>query len=322
MVATFAALRTQVGIAKEAAKGTAVPPTAFIPVKKIDVAPKQIKLLDEGWRGSMGTNYGMQNGPRSVEVSMNGDVFSDTIGWLLAGVLGDVVTTGAATPYVHKMALLNSGDGQPKSYSLTDTQGGLQPRAFPGAQFSEVGFKWDAAGLMSWDAKALAWVGSTAAAPTATYGTLTPVANWLGALTLAATPAPNLQSGELNIKRTSAEAVFALGAQDPYVIHVGGVEVDGKFTFVAVDESPFLAYLNNTGPGALSATFQQGVNSIVKFVCTNTQYDDAKVTRGKAYVEIEASFKAILNSTDVGASAGLSPIAVSITNSLPSATYV
>lgn len=318
---TFATLRSVVGIAKEATKGTAVAPTAFIPVKKFDPDPKVNKLIDSGWRGSMGDNYGMQNGTQTAEIALGGDVFTDTIGWLLAGVMGDVATTGASSPFTHKIALLNSGDGQPKSYTLTDTQGGLANRQYALATFSEVGFKWDPAGLLSWDAKATSKVSATTSAPTPTFSTNTPVANWLCSLKFGATAQTNIEQAEINIKRASADAVFTLGSADPYAILLGALQVDGKFTFVANDETAYLAMAGNTGPGAVTATFSQGASSSIAFQCTNVQYDDAKIVRGKSYVEVEASWKAILNTTDVGTSGGLSPALATLINAVPASTY-
>lgn len=317
----FATLRTQVGIAKEATKGTPVAATAFIPVKKIDTTPKVIKLLDEGWRGSMGGPYGMQNGPQSAEVSMSGDVFVDTIGYMLAGVMGDLATTGTASPYTHKVALLNSGDGQPESYTLTDTQAGIQPRQFAGAQFTELGFKYDVSGLMEWDAKALTWLSGTTTAPTPTYGTNPPVPSWIGAVTLGGTAAPNIQSMELTIKRDGAEPVFALGSQNPYLIPVGGLGVEGKIVFVAKDEAPYTQYAGNTTPGALVATFSQGANASIAFTASQPYWSDAKVTRGKSYAELEMSFTAVFNATDTGASAGFGPLTASVINTLPAGTF-
>lgn len=317
----FATSRTTIGIAKEATKMTGVAPTAFIPVKKFDPDPKIAKLQDQGWRGSMGDNYGMQNGVQSAEISLSGDCFADTVGYLLSGVLGDVVTTGAAAPYSHKIALLNSGDGQPKSFSLTDTQAGLQARQYAGCQFTEVGFKWDPSGLLSYDAKAVTKVSSTAATPTATFGTLAPIANWLCGVKFGATTQSNVQSGEINFKRDGAEPIFTLGAADPYAIFVGMIAVDGKFTFVANDESAYTALTGNSGPGVITAGFSQGANAQVNFTASNVQYDTVKITRGKSYVEVEATWQAILNATDVGASGGLGPSTVTVINSLPSGTF-
>jgi hypothetical protein len=91
--------------------------------------------------------------------------------------------------------------------------------------------------------------------------------------------------------------------------------------FVATDETPYLAMVGNNGPGAITATFSQGAASSVAFQCTNVQYDNAKVTRGKSYVEIEATWQAVLNTTDVGASGGMSPALVTVLNSLPTGTF-
>lgn len=318
----FATSRTVVGIAKEATKMTAVTPTAFIPVKKFDPDPKIAKLQDQGWRGSMGDNFGMQNGVQSAEVSLSGDCFADTVGYMVAGVMGDVTTTGASSPYSHKIGLLNSGDGQPKSYTFTDSQAGLgTARAYAGCQFTEVGFKWDPSGLLTYDAKAITKVSATAAAPTATYGALTPIANWLCAIKFGAVAQNNVQQGEINFKRDGAEPIFTLGAADPYALFVGTLAVDGKFTFVANDETAYLALTGNNGPGVLTATFSQGAASSVAFTASNVQYDDVKITRGKSYVEIEATWQAILNSTDVGASGGLGPSTVTVVNALPTGTF-
>jgi hypothetical protein len=318
---TFATLRTTLGIAKEAIAGTPVAQTAAIPLTKFDPAPKQVKLVDDGWRGSMGDNYGMQNGPRSAELSLGGPVFVDTIGYALAGVLGDIATTGASSPFSHKMALLNSGDGQPKTYTLTDTQGGLATRQYAGAKFTECSFKWDVSGLATWDAKALSWISNTAADPTPVFGATVPVPSWLGQLKFGATAVPNVQNAELNFKRASGEPVFTMGAQDPYAIPVGALEVDGKLTFVAIDESPYTAYASGTTPGALSLVFSQGANAEISFALTQPEYDDVKITRGKSYMEWEATFKAVLNSTDVGASGGFGPATVTVINALPTGTF-
>lgn len=317
---TYAALRTQVGIAKEATKQTGVAPTNYLPLKTFNASPKVTQLTDEGWRGSMGNNYGMQNGTQYAELDLAGDVFADSIGWILAGVLGDVATTGASSPYTHKMALLNTGDGQPKSYTLTDNQGGIQARQYAGAQFSECTLKFDAAGLLNFDAKALSLVGSTAATPTATYTTTVPIPSWVGSVQIAGAAAANIESAEIAIKRDGAEALFAVGAADPYSLHVGGLSVTTKITFVAKDESPVVDYLAGTTK-ALLCSFSQGANASVALQMTQHHYDDAKVTRGKAYMEVETTGRAILNATDIGGSGGLSPLLATVVNALPTGTY-
>jgi hypothetical protein len=50
-------------------------------------------------------------------------------------------------------------------------------------------------------------------------------------------------------------------------------------------------------------------------------YESADISRGKDYVELPISFKAVANSTDVGASGGYSPIKVTLQNAITSGTY-
>lgn len=88
-------LQSLVGIAKESTYGTPATATAFIPV---DSAPKTTDKLkmdeDKAWRGAMGVDYGFQPGIYDTQMSLSSYVFPDTVGWALAGVLGDVVTSG------------------------------------------------------------------------------------------------------------------------------------------------------------------------------------------------------------------------------------
>jgi hypothetical protein len=47
----------------------------------------------------------------------------------------------------------------------------------------------------------------------------------------------------------------------------------------------------------------------------------AKVDRSNDYVEIDVNFKAVANTTDVGASAGFSPIKVTLKNAKSTTVY-
>lgn len=318
---TFPVLRTQVGVAKEVTKGTPVAATAFPALKKFDPAWKQGKALDQGWRGSMGMDYGQQNTTRSTEIDMSGDVFVDTFGWVLASILGSDTVAGAG-PYTHTMSLDNLTDGQPTSQTWTDNEMGIQGRQYPGAQCTELTLKFDASGLLNWDAKYLAWIGATAAAPAATYTTLVPVPSYVGALTIAGTATTTLESAEISLKRQNAEAIFTVGAQDPYQVHVGGLEVTTKFTFVAADESRLLSYLNNTQE-AVVLTFTQAAGQILKLQMTQHYFDDAKLTRGKAYGTVEATGRAMFNSTDATVGGGgLSPLQAVLTNGVATSVYI
>ena len=111
-------VRSYLGIAKEATKGTIVPPTDFIPVAKDSLKPVDIvdPLYDQGLRGSNVLNYNYIQGRTRSTFDFGGAVFADTIGYSIAGLLGSVDTTGGSAPYTHDITLLNS------LTSGTDTQ--------------------------------------------------------------------------------------------------------------------------------------------------------------------------------------------------------
>ena len=73
----------------------------------------------------------------SVEYDFAGDVYADIIGFPLAGVLGDVVVTGAAALYAHGMAVYNAGQRPPPTYTITDFNG-VSTLQYPGLHFTEV----------------------------------------------------------------------------------------------------------------------------------------------------------------------------------------
>jgi len=194
---TASTYQTVLGIAKEPqpATGAPVAATAFIPVKKLEPDNKPVKLYDESWKGSMVEITGVQAGVQSAELSLGGNVYADTVGWFLAGMLGDVATTGASAPFTHTMALLNSGNGQPTSYTLTDTDP-LSTRQYASCRFSELTLKWDAAELLTWEGKAIGWTGATASAPTSSFSTIPPVPAWALTATIGGVAAPNVKSVE------------------------------------------------------------------------------------------------------------------------------
>jgi hypothetical protein len=323
---TASTYQTVLGIAKEPQPATGVPvaATAFVPVKKLEPENKPVKLTDESWRGSMVQVVGVQAGPQSSEVSLGGDVFADTIGWWLAGTLGDVVTTGASAPFTHTMSLLNSGNGQPTSYTLTDSDP-LSTRQYASSRFTELTLKWDASELLSWEAKAIGWTGTTTTAPVTTFSTLPPVASWSASATLNAVALPHLKSCELSFKRDGSEPIFTVqNQQNPYEVHVGPITLEPKLTFIAKDEQPLIDLLaNTTAPLVINYTTGAGPTLVqLQVTMTAFNYSSAKKAKGNSWIEWEAEGRAIGNVTDAGASGGYSPCKVLLKNALPASTYV
>jgi hypothetical protein len=314
--------QTVIGIAKEATWGTPVAATAFIPVSP--PTPKDVIKLgqDKGLRGSMVETYGEIQLTKHTTFDFSGDVFADTIGFPLAGVLGDVTVTGASAPYTHAMAVYNSADGQPPSYTITDNYS-ENVRQYPGCKFSEIDLKFSADGLFTYSAKAVGIPSVTASAPTPAFSTLQPLASWLGVVTIGGTANMSVLDGNVNIKRSVDVIDTVDGSQAPHSLFAGPVSVSGKLTLVMEDETQITNYLNTTGV-SLDVNFQTGAGATlqqVKLHMSSVIYSAADISRGKTYVELPVTFTAVANTTDVGASNGYSPIKVTLQNANPSGTY-
>ena len=315
------------GIAKEPSHAAGVAPTAtaavdFIPVNSISPFDNIKYLDDENWRGSMVKTYGTTQGPIHAEFEFGGTVYPDTIGYPVAGVLGDVVKSGATAPYTYAISTLNSGSGQATSYTLTDYNA-INARQFAGCQFGSVDFKFNADGLLEYTAMAQGFQSATATVPTASYTTVAQMPVWEGATSIAGSSATNLVDGNISIKRDLTPIFTVNNSQAPYQIFQGAVEVEGALTLVMEDDTQLAYYLNNTQP-ILDIDFTQGSGSTltqIKFHLTKCAFEVAKVDRSKDFVELSVNFKAIANTTDQGASGGYSPIKVTLQNAKSTNVY-
>lgn len=315
--------RTQLLVAKEATYGTAASGTAMVPVTSITPHDKLTLLKDAGWRGSPVTSYGQAVGPLYAELDFAGDVFADTIGYWLTGVLGDITTSGTAAPYTHNIALLTSGSTQPQSYTLTveDAVNALQ---FPGAMVSEVGFKFDGNGKLEYSGKATSLASVVQASPPTVSASTVPIqAAWQGISTIASSTTATILSGEWNIKRTVAPLKAVDGSQAPFQVWSGECTVEGKLTLVMQADTYRTDYTTGTTV-SLDVNFQQGTGSSatqVKLHSSNCTLTDAQKNYGKSYIELDLTFEANANTTDVGTSAGYSPMKATLQNALTSGTY-
>lgn len=324
--------RSYLGIAKETrptpgAAPTAVAATDYIPFTSITPLDN-IKYLDDmGMRGSMVAEYDVIQGNIHSEFEFAGDVFADTIGYVVGGVLGDVTTTGASAPYTHAISTLNTqaSNGQPTTWTLSDyySLGSSSTRQFAGTQFESVDFKFTADALLTYTAKAKGYQSATAANPTPSFSTVTPLPSWSGVVTLNGTTTAILADGNCSVQRP-VDPIFTVdGSQRPYQLFAGAVTVGGALTLVLESDTELNYYLQNTKP-SLQINFTQGAGASAQQVqlnMTKCAFTVAKIDRGKEYIELAVTYKAMANTTDAGASAGYSPIKVTLKNAKPSGTY-
>lgn len=304
-----------------AAGGT---PAAFIPVKTMTPADKLIWLEDEGWRGAPAKTYGGTPGPLYAEYEWAGDVYADSIGYPVVGLLGDVTVTGSAAPYTTAVATLCSGNQQPPTYCLTDWNSNITGYQLAGARMSELGLKFSGAGKLEYTAKATIESNTVTASKPSFVNTAVPIiAGWRGVVQLGGATIGYVVEGEQNIKRAVEVIDTADGVQAPYYLFAGELTADGKLVIVMETDTWRANYVAGTS-SSIDINYTQGAGATltqVKTHCSAIRIEDAKVSRGKAYAELELTYVADFNSTDIGASGGFSPIKVTLQNANPSGTY-
>jgi len=246
-------VRSYLGIAKEVTKGTIVAPTDFIPVAKDSIKPVDVvdPLYDTGLRGSNVVNYNYLQGRTRSTFDYGGAVFADTVGYAIAGLLGSVATTGASAPYTHTISLKNSltsgADDQPISYTLTDFYA-ADVRSYPGCQFSDFSLKFNADGMLEYDAKTTGWASTTVADPTPTFSTVLPTPVWRGTVSIAGASVATAMEGNIDMTRAATPIYGISNTQNPYQIFLGPLEVTGSIKFVMDNDSELLRFLNNSQP--------------------------------------------------------------------------
>jgi hypothetical protein len=321
-------VRSYLGIAKEATRGTAVAPTDFIPVMKDSLKPVDIvdPLYDTGLRGSNVLNYNYIPGRTRSTVDFGGAVFADTVGYAIAGVLGSVATTGASAPFTHTISLFNSltsnVDVQPISYTLTDFYA-VDVRSYPGCQFSDFSLKFNADGMLEYDAKSTGFQSELVADPTPTFSTVLPTPVWRGTVSIGGSAVSTAMTGNIDMTRPATPIYGISNTQDPYQVFLGPLEVTGKITFVMDNDSQLLNFLNNSQPALVfNWAYGAGASAVqIQATLTKGAYTTGVIERGEDFVQVTVDINAQSNTTDAGSSGGFSPIKWVLQNAKASGTY-
>ena len=321
-------VRSYLGIAKEATRGTAVAPTDFIPVMKDALKPVDIvdPLYDTGLRGSNVLNYNYIPGRTRSTVDFGGAVFADTVGYAIAGVLGSVATTGASAPFTHTISLFNSltsnVDVQPISYTLTDFYA-VDVRSYPGCQFSDFSLKFNADGMLEYDAKSTGFQSEVVSDPTPTFSTVLPTPVWRGTVSIGGSAVSTAMTGNIDMKRPATPIYGISNTQDPYQVFLGPLEVTGKITFVMDNDSQLLNFLNNSQPALVfNWAYGAGASAVqIQATLTKGAYTTGVIERGEDFVQVTVDINAQSNTTDAGSSGGFSPIKWVLQNAKASGTY-
>ena len=311
----------QIGI--EGTPGTLSSTLKTIPVSAPQVTPMQTFLRDEAFRGSPTTVYSQVAGVRHDEYDAKFYLYPDTFPLLAYATLGKDTVTGT-TPKIHTVKLLNAptSGSQPPSVSIIDFDG-QQAFQMLDAQASELKITFGAEAAIEATAKFIAQPWTEVSTPgSLSIGTNTFVPGWDVALTIGGTSSAVLVDGEINLTRAAAP-IFTSGQQNPYKTWAGPLDVSGRLKFVVESTDPLLLAANSKialtqNTKAVVLTFTEPTTTYTTIVTmSQVQFHDAKRTRDKAYVEVDANFTAQANTTD--ADSGYSPIAIVSQNAV--ATY-
>lgn len=313
---------TTLGVAKEATVGTAVAPTAFIPITAPKWQPKISYYEDQAYRGSAVKTYNVVVGSSYDDYEFDGPVFVDSIGWVLAGLLNDITTTGASDPFTTTFAVLNSGSQQPTTYTWTDYNGN-NARAHAGMVVDKLDLTYTADALLTYTAHGTGMSFATAATPTSSYTTTTVIPNYQCTATIGGAANVKVLDGTLSIARTSTP-ILTLGNQNPQTIFAGGdIAVTGGLTLVYDTNSDVV--LGDALAGTVSTLtldWVQSVNRELKLQMSNVIFQEPTFDRAQgSYVKLPVKFTANANTTDVGTSAGYSPIKATTKSAIAAATY-
>jgi hypothetical protein len=322
-------VRSFIGIAKETTKGTAVAPTDYVLVMSDSVKPADVidPLYDKGLRGALVDSYNYIPGRTRSTFDFSSSAFPDGIGYALTGLLGACATVGASAPFTHTISLKNSltaaADAQPLSYTITDFYAAAV-RAYPGLQFTDFSLKFNADGLLEYDAKTTGFISASASTPTPTFSTILPTPVWAGTVSIGGTAVSNAVSGNIDMKRAVTPVYGISNTQNPYSVFVGALETTGKFTFVMENNDELTRYLTNTQP-AIALDWSQGTGAAeteISATITKGAYTAAVIERGADYVQVSIDLTAQGNTTDAGASGGFGNIKWTLKNAKASGTYI
>lgn len=326
-VATSSAFKTLLGVGKETVKGTPVAPVLWLPVTTYQPKDSFAALLDTASRGGNVDVYNVVQGVGMSEYDLGGAIFPDTFGVPLAGILGDVVVTGASAPFSHAMANTQANGGQPGAWTFAHIDPlNANPNQQAGMQFAEVNMVLDRDQLATWTAKGIGYPSAVAASPASpAFSGIVPLEGWRFAATIGGVAVPELLHAEISIKRAGTVAEHTLqGIQAPAFVFADEVSVDGKLTFVAAVAGTQLNYYltNAVLPVVLTAVRGAGAaQDGLTLTMSKVNYTAAGKGFGSKYITVEADLKASGNTTDVGASGGYSPIKATLLNAKPAGTF-
>lgn len=329
----YASNKQFVGWALETTQGTAATVTTYMPVDSFGPPEDKVTWLDDkALRGNMADLQGRVQGPIHTEFQVQGPAYLDQLPYLINNILGDQTGTGTG-PTIHTFSLLNSGTGQPGSLTFAHWQGlpaTNQARLYAGACLSELTISGNAeSSLITYTAKGSAWMSAVSGVSlTPTFSAVVPQAAWRYGLGLGGTAvgAPNKTVRDFTVTMTRSLRVenTLQNSQNPYLIVRGPLALSGSYTATVPSDETILNYLlANTQPqfqidGSVgAAATKYGLTLDIQ----NAASDTTVLKVDEEAIGYNVTFMGVANSTNAGASGGVSPIKVTVTNQTAATPY-
>lgn len=316
-----------VGVAKEAAgsPGVAVAPTNYIKFEKFDPHPVIGEAFDMSQRADMADKHGATQTTIYVEIDFDIKVAPDDLGWLLVNLYGADAVTGAAAPYTHTLSLLNTiTAAQGPTHTFTHFNG-VETRRYAYARVSECTFKYVAGELVGVTGKMMAASQATTTVPVPAFSAVPPIAAWATTVSVGGAQASVFTELEVHISRTVTPIFTLANVQTPYSVMAGGdfkATVKGKAVYetAALFGTTYLAggtsaVVANTTTGAATALMQ------IQHTLSAVYFNDAKITPGSQYMELNIDGEGMSNATDAGSTGGAAPIKTVLQNAIAVGVY-
>lgn len=231
-------------------------------------------------------------------------------------------------PFTHVFSLLNTGDGQPATHTITHYNG--LTGSFLAAQYayfcaSGCSFTMDPDKLFTHDTKGMSYIQQAATgAPTNSISSVQPFPGWqflvgIGGPATGGTQVFDVAALGVDVEREVKGRWTASGQQAAYVFPRNALTLTGKFTQVAQSEAPMQKLLQNTQP-QLQFTATNGLAGAsllsITFDLAKAAVETVKLASGGGEFEYETTFKGVDNATNAGGSGALSPGKVTIVNAI------
>ena len=328
--------------------GTAASPTwgtgnaLFMPITSPKVTPGVKWLDDSDFRGSPVMHYDQIQGVFMAEYSGKTFTYTDVYPHMLRGALGSTDswaalanpknsasvavsgTGGAFTGYTHTLGLVNTPNigSQPPSYTIyNDSVDATYQMAASRIDTLSVSFAADAAVENTFTYKTNQ---PTAAASVPTGGisaipgdesTQHLIPAWNCSASIGGSAVSVVESMSLDIKRGTNQ-IYALGSQSAVSNYAGPIEVTGKFTLIVQQGETYWANaLVRDQQQMLFALQDPYTGFSVTYQMSAVQLESPVIVQSRNYVELEADFIAVANTTD-NVNAGYSPLQVTVVNGI------